>query len=73
MQAQSSSGRSDATATFEAVSALHAQQPSAPVQDVAKSGTAPASSSNPRADFLPASAQRGAPKKLRTRKRSKRK
>ncbi|KAK9905944.1 hypothetical protein WJX75_009283 [Coccomyxa subellipsoidea] len=72
-KAQSSSGRSEATAAFEAVSALHAQQPSEPAEDAAKSGTAPASSSNPRADFLPASAQQGTPKKPRTRKRSKRK
>ena len=70
MQAQSSSGKSEAIAAFEAVSALHAQQPSAPVQDAAKSSTAPAISCSPCADFLPASARQGTPKKPRTRKRS---
>ena len=73
LQAQSSSSRSEATAAFEAVSALHAQQPAAPVQAAAQPASAATSSSNPRADFLPASAQQGTPKKPRNRKKTKRK
>ncbi|BDA47178.1 hypothetical protein COCOBI_10-0230 [Coccomyxa sp. Obi] len=67
---QAKAQRSDAAAAFAAVGAL---QPSAPSQHATKSGTAASSSSNPHADYLPASAQQNTPKKPRSRKRTKKK